>query len=156
MVVSLFVRLALEPISNFSDGPNHPATPVSSLRKQGPNSQPAPFAAWVRAFAGMTLRWTQLRLPHPVDLQELLGRRRRIAGNFALAEDDRLAEQQPDLDVAHHQPEEAPVGFLGAVETQQPRLPPCFQHRLQALRSEEHTSELQSRENLVCRLLLEK
>src|SRR5690606_41586467 len=29
------------------------------------------------------------------------------------------------------------------------------QHRLQLLRSEEHTSELQSRENLVCRLLLE-
>src|SRR5690606_41825460 len=28
--------------------------------------------------------------------------------------------------------------------------------RLQAARSEEHTSELQSRENLVCRLLLEK
>src|SRR5690606_41877806 len=27
---------------------------------------------------------------------------------------------------------------------------------VQALRSEEHTSELQSRENLVCRLLLEK
>src|SRR5436309_12634108 len=29
-------------------------------------------------------------------------------------------------------------------------------HRLRYLRSEEHTSELQSRENLVCRLLLEK
>src|SRR5690606_39408065 len=29
-------------------------------------------------------------------------------------------------------------------------------HRCRALRSEEHTSELQSRENLVCRLLLEK
>src|SRR5690606_40834148 len=28
--------------------------------------------------------------------------------------------------------------------------------KLQHLRSEEHTSELQSRENLVCRLLLEK
>src|SRR5690606_40441256 len=28
--------------------------------------------------------------------------------------------------------------------------------QLEALRSEEHTSELQSRENLVCRLLLEK
>src|SRR5690606_40676517 len=28
--------------------------------------------------------------------------------------------------------------------------------RLQRIRSEEHTSELQSRENLVCRLLLEK
>src|SRR5690606_41535612 len=30
------------------------------------------------------------------------------------------------------------------------------QQRLQFSRSEEHTSELQSRENLVCRLLLEK
>src|SRR5690606_41138555 len=30
------------------------------------------------------------------------------------------------------------------------------QNRLKSLRSEEHTSELQSRENLVCRLLLEK
>src|SRR5690606_41439262 len=29
-------------------------------------------------------------------------------------------------------------------------------HRSDVLRSEEHTSELQSRENLVCRLLLEK
>src|SRR5690606_39597802 len=74
----------------------------------------------------------RLRLVHLVDREELLGRRRRVAGNFALAEDDRLAEQQPDLDVAHHQPEEAPIGLLGVVETQQPRLPPCFQHRLQA------------------------
>src|SRR5690606_42159176 len=32
----------------------------------------------------------------------------------------------------------------------------CVQHELDHLRSEEHTSELQSRENLVCRLLLEK
>src|SRR5690606_3388020 len=31
-----------------------------------------------------------------------------------------------------------------------------FLQRLDAVRSEEHTSELQSRENLVCRLLLEK
>src|SRR5690606_41545671 len=31
-----------------------------------------------------------------------------------------------------------------------------FQRALLARRSEEHTSELQSRENLVCRLLLEK
>src|SRR5690606_41539076 len=33
---------------------------------------------------------------------------------------------------------------------------PFSQPCRQALRSEEHTSELQSRENLVCRLLLEK
>src|SRR5690606_41721252 len=31
-----------------------------------------------------------------------------------------------------------------------------IQERLESSRSEEHTSELQSRENLVCRLLLEK
>src|SRR5690606_42088265 len=33
---------------------------------------------------------------------------------------------------------------------------PVAQHRGDVDRSEEHTSELQSRENLVCRLLLEK
>src|SRR5690606_41285654 len=36
------------------------------------------------------------------------------------------------------------------------RLLAVFQPLLIAARSEEHTSELQSRENLVCRLLLEK
>src|SRR5207302_7494962 len=34
--------------------------------------------------------------------------------------------------------------------------PQCADHRFSGPRSEEHTSELQSRENLVCRLLLEK
>src|SRR3712207_8985042 len=34
--------------------------------------------------------------------------------------------------------------------------PPQGRHALAALRSEEHTSELQSRQYLVCRLLLEK
>src|SRR5690606_40683982 len=33
---------------------------------------------------------------------------------------------------------------------------PCSEHVQPKSRSEEHTSELQSRENLVCRLLLEK
>src|SRR5436309_8919734 len=36
------------------------------------------------------------------------------------------------------------------------RLRPPQLHRIRPARSEEHTSELQSRENLVCRLLLEK
>src|SRR2546427_9519905 len=39
------------------------------------------------------------------------------------------------------------------------RAPPAARHELQPaadLRSEEHTSELQSQSNLVCRLLLEK
>src|SRR5690606_41661151 len=39
------------------------------------------------------------------------------------------------------------------VEARQDRAPRHLRHRA---RSEEHTSELQSRENLVCRLLLEK
>src|SRR5690606_40183478 len=37
-----------------------------------------------------------------------------------------------------------------------PRVPGRSSGRARRLRSEEHTSELQSRENLVCRLLLEK
>src|SRR5690606_41450593 len=37
-----------------------------------------------------------------------------------------------------------------------PRCWGCARNRSQPQRSEEHTSELQSRENLVCRLLLEK
>src|SRR5690606_41016037 len=41
----------------------------------------------------------------------------------------------------------------GAGRPDQPR---ADDRRLGRLRSEEHTSELQSRENLVCRLLLEK
>src|SRR2546428_2869328 len=58
---------------------------------------------------------------------------------------------------------------LGAVvvpeQVEQPvheRLPPLVaddlgaEHRIAELRSEEHTSELQSRSDLVCRLLLEK
>src|SRR5215475_10017468 len=42
--------------------------------------------------------------------------------------------------------------------TKEPSLapPPAFLFRTEFDRSEEHTSELQSRENLVCRLLLEK
>src|SRR3712207_7615236 len=34
--------------------------------------------------------------------------------------------------------------------------PPCSSQQCAALRSEEHTSELQSRQYIVCRLLLEK
>src|SRR5690606_40550755 len=46
---------------------------------------------------------------------------------------------------------DSPLGTIGADELDWslPSLP-------ELLRSEEHTSELQSRENLVCRLLLEK
>src|SRR3712207_7310037 len=43
-----------------------------------------------------------------------------------------------------------------AVPPRLPRLRRVRRHQVQARRSEEHTSELQSRQYLVCRLLLEK
>src|SRR5690625_6523254 len=56
------------------------------------------------------------------------------------------------------------TALLSAVTTHQPdlavidvRMPPTFTDEgVRAARSEEHTSELQSRGHLVCRLLLEK
>src|SRR5687768_17637665 len=47
------------------------------------------------------------------------------------------------------------LGEHQIVDVVAPRAAPAESHRLQ-LRSEEHTSELQSRLHLVCRLLLEK
>src|SRR2546426_1521235 len=49
-----------------------------------------------------------------------------------------------------------PPGDAILVVTPAPRLLDLFWHRPAAVRSEEHTSELQSPCNLVCRLLLEK
>src|SRR5690606_11161117 len=46
-------------------------------------------------------------------------------------------------------------GVATAANTNRPKVSPR-RHALSLARSEEHTSELQSRENLVCRLLLEK
>src|SRR5690606_41394778 len=61
----------------------------------------------------------------------------------------RVVAHQPVGELAHAQPQDLaveadPVGEQRALARQR------------AARSEEHTSELQSRENLVCRLLLEK
>src|SRR5436309_11793574 len=49
-----------------------------------------------------------------------------------------------------------PVSRLRETEAWSKVVDGCFGGRRQVRRSEEHTSELQSRENLVCRLLLEK
>src|SRR2546430_4072045 len=48
------------------------------------------------------------------------------------------------------------VGSLIALVRRHPELRPPYGIVLKVLRSEEHTSELQSQSNLVCRLLLEK
>src|SRR2546430_11143634 len=57
------------------------------------------------------------------------------------------AEQQKTLNDAQRIPEYVVVGHNAAT---------LRESSLAALRSEEHTSELQSQSNLVCRLLLEK
>src|SRR5690606_40730493 len=54
---------------------------------------------------------------------------------------------------AHFHPDFNPVACLQLLLQLNPA---PFSFRIILLRSEEHTSELQSRENLVCRLLLEK
>src|SRR5690606_40868440 len=50
----------------------------------------------------------------------------------------------------------APLPPNGSFQVKVVYSPPTQGPDLSTLRSEEHTSELQSRENLVCRLLLEK
>src|SRR5690606_40124730 len=50
----------------------------------------------------------------------------------------------------------AVVGLRPMRSEIQPHSGPVTRPTAEAIRSEEHTSELQSRENLVCRLLLEK
>src|SRR2546430_5203440 len=51
---------------------------------------------------------------------------------------------------------EAGESVVSAIAHQRGPVVPAIGRALAALRSEEHTSELQSQSNLVCRLLLEK
>src|SRR3712207_7467348 len=62
----------------------------------------------------------------------------------------------PSLHHADHRLQYGQRGHCAAEDDDQPPIP--FQHALvdDLFRSEEHTSELQSRQYLVCRLLLEK
>src|SRR5688572_31930602 len=78
-----------------------------------------------------------------VDLRQRLQLRRQLAQDAVGAETGGLGE--------------APFGVTGHQAEALDRVVEDRVHRrLQFLRSEEHTSELQSQSNLVCRLLLEK
>src|SRR5690606_40604521 len=71
--------------------------------------------------------------------------------------DVRATERVPLLDRADRVVRQPEQGDLGAVhEGGGSALDEEVSEQADGLRSEEHTSELQSRENLVCRLLLEK
>src|SRR2546429_5940582 len=50
----------------------------------------------------------------------------------------------------------APICWVVSTSARARSREPCRMRKVRALRSEEHTSELQSRLHLVCRLLLEK
>src|SRR3712207_8374237 len=58
-----------------------------------------------------------------------------------------------DLRVGRHLGDAHLLGAVGEIDEQ---ADPLLRQRRAAVRSEEHTSELQSRQYLVCRLLLEK
>src|SRR5690606_41032892 len=79
--------------------------------------------------------------PYTTLFRSVLQRRRRIR-HHGLA--------GPDLAGERH------LGNARMARQQPPRIGKAMDHVEDAVRSEEHTSELQSRENLVCRLLLEK
>src|SRR3989440_1171600 len=72
-----------------------------------------------------------------------------------LARIQALARRRPALSPARHQIADLEVD-LGTRQVQRRGRPITLSAKEFALRSEEHTSELQSRSDLVCRLLLEK
>src|SRR2546430_12270604 len=67
-----------------------------------------------------------------------------VGGVGAVVEDAEFVRQTGEVDVFSHRIARQVLVFVDSVEVRA------------ALRSEEHTSELQSQSNLVCRLLLEK
>src|SRR2546427_7504462 len=69
-----------------------------------------------------------------------------------------LAAAQANVALTADQPQQEPDLFLPAVVATQVASDPLLRDLVAQpqIRSEEHTSELQSQSNLVCRLLLEK
>src|SRR3712207_8123639 len=79
---------------------------------------------------------------------------RRATVNFAAGRLD--AEHDPGLALEEIEKAVREAGY-GVESTQEAERPPFWRTpRAVSVRSEEHTSELQSRQYLVCRLLLEK
>src|SRR5690606_39466631 len=79
-----------------------------------------------------------------------------IAGHCGSARQEQAVEASGGRQLRRHLGELLEIPDLLAVADGEPLAVVGHAHRLGEARSEEHTSELQSRENLVCRLLLEK
>src|SRR5690606_41695976 len=76
--------------------------------------------------------------------------RSRVSGENSRTSELASAEKERDFEPI------SPQGAAQEARRRAKRAASANGARMQPLRSEEHTSELQSRENLVCRLLLEK
>src|SRR5436309_3886644 len=105
-----------------------------------------------------TSQLAQLPIEQSRELSGLVGQARRgapagleqIAGLLS-----QLGEQETGRGFAAG-PELAQIGLYGRQQDYEQSWGRFFKQQTHVPRSEEHTSELQSRENLVCRLLLEK
>src|SRR2546430_5074443 len=129
------------------------APPCSCRRRAAPAARPRAACRAARAAAPAPHGWAA---PSSPDAHALLrGQVQPVCGA-------RVERAVPGIDVAHHAVHailRRAVGIARDLRTQilvalllAPHLRPGQE---KALRSEEHTSELQSQSNLVCRLLLE-
>src|SRR5690606_25623312 len=66
-----------------------------------------------------------------VEAEELFGRAARVLVDLLGRKMELVAQQQPDLHVAHDETKEGTERFLGTVEAEEPRIAPGFEHRLQ-------------------------
>src|SRR5207302_10789531 len=105
-----------------------PHSPLSTPRPP-PNPTPFPYTTLFRS----EVKDHQLQRPHDLLIQARVAR---VMRDLQHQQPDRAAEREHRCDRKHPVPPQVPMHDVP--------------------RSEEHTSELQSRENLVCRLLLEK
>src|SRR5690606_27749279 len=125
---------------------------VSRIARWCPPPQPAEALLWARARRCQRPEPLLLRRHTRAATDKLL-RRRSLRGWIGHETDE---EERARILFADEENEGAIENKLR--ERHQPHADPGCRGRARAafIRSEEHTSELQSRENLVCRLLLEK
>src|SRR5437773_1666051 len=121
---------------------------------------------WFRRFQ-RDLPWRRTKDPYRIWISEIMLQQTRVAA--AIPYYERFLQRFPDVRMLATAPQEevlrwwAGLGYYSRARNLQKAAQEIvakyggeFPTRLKDLRSEEHTSELQSHHDLVCRLLLEK